>query len=600
MRCDERRLLPVLLALALVLTPCTLARLAQAATVTVVNLDGPGEGFNDPTPANPVGGNPGVTIGAQRRIAFQFAADLWGTSLDSPVEVRVGAEFDPLPCDAASAVLGGAGPEGVFRDFVGAPVANTWFPVALANSLAGQDLDPGHDDIGATFNSSLGTTCAFPGGWYYGLDNLPPDGLTDFVSVLLHEMGHGLGFLTFVNLTTGAKLGGRNDAFMLNLEDHATGKLYPDMTNAERVAASTAAGDLHWVGPHVVAASGFLTDGRDPSGHVEMYAPFPQEPGSSVSHFSTALSPNELMEPFYTGPTHNRELTSELFADIGWRLLQSPQGHWMPLPIGGATIAGPAATLYQGELNLVVRGTDDGIYHTRQVGGVWTGWTPLGGLTPSEPAAVEFNGELWAFVPGTDARIYANRFNGASWSGWGEVPGGGLTLSGPGAAAFNSELYLFVRGIDNKIYHNRLMAGGWTGWAGVPGGGVTPAGPAAVVFESTLYLGVRGSDDRIYDNLLTLAGWTGWTEVPGGGLTPSKPAATVFGGQLWYFVQGTNARVYQNRLTAGAGGIWTGWSEVAGNGLTPSGPGAAAAGNALYLVVRGIDNRVYINQSNGG
>src|SRR5262245_57132909 len=128
MRCDKRQLCTALLALAVMLTPGAIVRLAQAATVTVVNLDGPGEGFNDATPASPVGGNPGVTIGAQRLIAFQFAADLWGASLNSPVEVRVDAEFDPLPCNASSATLGEAGPMFVFSDFVGAPVANTWFP----------------------------------------------------------------------------------------------------------------------------------------------------------------------------------------------------------------------------------------------------------------------------------------------------------------------------------------------------------------------------------------------------------------------------------------------------------------------------------------
>ena len=76
MRYDKRPLRTALLALAVMLTPGAFARLAQAATVTIINLDGSGEGFNDPTPASPVGGNPGVTIGAQRLIVFQFAADL--------------------------------------------------------------------------------------------------------------------------------------------------------------------------------------------------------------------------------------------------------------------------------------------------------------------------------------------------------------------------------------------------------------------------------------------------------------------------------------------------------------------------------------------
>jgi hypothetical protein len=67
-----------------------------------------------------------------------------------------------------------------------------------------------------------------------------------------------------------------------------------------------------------------LTAGVDPNGHVEMFAPNPQQPGSSVSHFSTSLSPNELMEPHYTVPLHDVGLAKELLADVGW--LTSPGG----------------------------------------------------------------------------------------------------------------------------------------------------------------------------------------------------------------------------------------------------------------------------------
>ena len=75
----------VALILALALLP---GAAFAAATITVVNTDGPGEGFNDPTPAAPVGGNPGTTRrGQQRLIAFQHAADIWGAVLDSPVEI---------------------------------------------------------------------------------------------------------------------------------------------------------------------------------------------------------------------------------------------------------------------------------------------------------------------------------------------------------------------------------------------------------------------------------------------------------------------------------------------------------------------------------
>ena len=291
---------------------------AHGANVTVISYDGAGEGFNDPTPIAAVGGNPGTTIGAQRFNAFQHAANIWGALIDSPVVIRVGARFDPLSCSPTSAVLGSAGPTNAVRDFAGAPVANTWFAIALGNSLFGSDLIPGQDDVSATFNSAIGTTCSFPLGWYYGLDGNPPGNQLDFVTVVLHEMGHGLGFLTFVDLARGAKLNGLDDTFMRHLEDHTTGKLYPAMIDAERVAASTSTGNLHWVGPEVAAASGVLTAGRV-GDHVRMFAPLPQQGGSSVSHFDTALTPSEPMEPIYTAPRHTLGLTVPALQDMGWR-----------------------------------------------------------------------------------------------------------------------------------------------------------------------------------------------------------------------------------------------------------------------------------------
>ena len=66
--------------------------IAHTAVVTVLNLDGPGEGFNDPSApdlASTTGGNNGATLGAQRLIAFQHAADIWANRLSSPIGIRV-------------------------------------------------------------------------------------------------------------------------------------------------------------------------------------------------------------------------------------------------------------------------------------------------------------------------------------------------------------------------------------------------------------------------------------------------------------------------------------------------------------------------------
>src|SRR5262245_50137506 len=130
-----------LLASALVVLVFTAVPVARATTITVINLDGPGEGFNDPTHVAPVGGNTGVTIGQQRLNVVNHAAGIWASHISSSVVIKVGANFNPLTgpgnCSSTSGILGYAGAVNVFISFKGAPVPNTWYPSALANALAG-------------------------------------------------------------------------------------------------------------------------------------------------------------------------------------------------------------------------------------------------------------------------------------------------------------------------------------------------------------------------------------------------------------------------------------------------------------------------------
>ena len=282
--------------------------------------DGAGFGFNDSTSVSPVPGNSGTTLGAQRLIALQAAAESIGDVVQGGV-VRVRAFFDAsLPCTANSGILGRGGAEASFRDFTNAPLRNTWYSSATADALSGSDQDPGEFDIVIFFNPRVDSDpgCLGGDGFSYRTTGLAPAGQARFFDVARHELSHGLGFTSLVDRATGRRSQGRNDAFMVRLEDHSLGKTWPQLTDAERAESAIDTRDLHWFGPAVTADSfDLLDDGVDPgSGHVEMRAETPFEE-SNVIHWATELDPDELMESAATRDPSNA-LTLRAFADLGY------------------------------------------------------------------------------------------------------------------------------------------------------------------------------------------------------------------------------------------------------------------------------------------
>ena len=224
-----------------------------AATITILNSDLAGVGFNDATVVAPVGGNSGATLGLQRLNAFQAAANKWGATLTSPVTIVVDAAWIPLSCTATAAVLGSAGSTEVFSDFTGAPRSGTLYSFALANALSGFNHDPTTAQIRARFNVNLGQTNCLTGTFFYlGLDNNHGNNV-DLVTVLTHEFAHGLGFQTFTNAQTGALMGGFPSIWDFFLFDSSVNLTWDQMTNAQR-AASAIGAKLVWNGTNVTAS----------------------------------------------------------------------------------------------------------------------------------------------------------------------------------------------------------------------------------------------------------------------------------------------------------------------------------------------------------
>lgn len=310
-----------------------LPSLALAAQITVVPTDPPNEGFNDPSAFTPEGGNNARTLGQARRNVFRAAAEQWGAIIDSNVEIVVRAGFEPFAddeCAPDSGTLGAAGPGNFIANFTNAPQAQTFYPVALANALAGQDLDPDFADIVANFNGAVDTDpdCLSNARFYYGFDHQGGSGTIDFYNVVMHEIAHGLGFTTGINEDGSAPPDDLFVVFDRLVLDNSQNRFWDEMTQSQRAQSVTNDRNVAFAGNASVSgatAQGLdAGNGADGSGRPLIYVPDPFEPGSSLAHWDTQAFPDLLMEPFATSGVRSNtgvDMTSCLFQDLGWQLL---------------------------------------------------------------------------------------------------------------------------------------------------------------------------------------------------------------------------------------------------------------------------------------
>jgi len=245
------------------------------------------------------------------RTAFQRAVNLWAPLINSTVPITVAASFQPL----GTGVLGSAGPSSVWRDFAGAPRPATWYVDALANKRFGSQLSTS-PDIVARFSSNFTN-------WHYG-STAAPAGRYDFTSVVMHELGHGLGFLGAGTVSGGrgsVRLSGTTPKFPIAYDlftENAAGTSllsFPD--NSTQLATQLRSGNIFFDSPGVRTANGGQA--------ARLYAPSTWQQGSSYSHLNEATygpgNVNSLMTPqIGSGETIRNPgpITRALFTTIGW------------------------------------------------------------------------------------------------------------------------------------------------------------------------------------------------------------------------------------------------------------------------------------------
>lgn len=256
--------------------------------------------------------------------AFEFAAGIWGSLLNSAVPIKVNAFFVPL----LPGLLGITLPNGV-KDFQGA-LSSTWYATALANSITGNEENEGEYDFDLYLNSGIN--------WYYGTDGNCPAGQYDLVSIALHEMCHGLGFVGLSKVVSNTGSFG-----LLQASDFApivTSFPWPDLDTLPSIFDSKVVesdGNLlisypnpspelktHFTGNQLYFEGEYATqmnNGIQP----RMYAPSSFALGSSLVHLNESTYPagniNELMTPFAgaSNAVHDPgPIVMGILQDIGW------------------------------------------------------------------------------------------------------------------------------------------------------------------------------------------------------------------------------------------------------------------------------------------
>lgn len=359
--------------------------------------------WTDATAATPVGSNTGTTLGQQRQNALAAAAQQLVNQLGIPTTVTVQACGAHLGGDDTSATLAHAGATSFFYDephypSPSLPKKYTWYPSTVATRLNGSSLcgfaggpcdTLSNDEIQAVFNMDIGSSAVLNGEKFYlGLDpSQKPSGQVDFVSIAMHEMTHGLGFLGLVNTDTtqgpiGAKAGITVDAAnntaaidYTNLTEGPFDDIYDDFVDivsssnaytpfagyevngandAARAAAmvsgptATAAspyapGDytgIRWADAAADNSSVNIHSGAAaPANFPSLYAPCDKsktttcavQNGSTLSH---TIQPGDMMNAFYSNQNlRSMGLAVPMLAPIGWSNAAATMPAWgQPIP----------------------------------------------------------------------------------------------------------------------------------------------------------------------------------------------------------------------------------------------------------------------------
>ena len=244
--------------------------------------------------------------------AVEYAVSILETILPADAKFTIKASWERITTAGVLASSGITGYAGGWS--IDAQNPNVLYPVALAEKISGKSLN---DSLAADITLRINSTVQ----WYFGTGGGTPGDKYDLVTVVLHEVCHGLGFFDSMNAQNNIGSYGIDSIPMIydTFIENGQGKRLTDtlafQNYSNALYRELTGGNLYFNGPLLRTYTG--------GSLASIYAPPDWDSGSSISHLDedNTKDPNTLMTPFIDKgeAIHNPgKLTLSILGDLGW------------------------------------------------------------------------------------------------------------------------------------------------------------------------------------------------------------------------------------------------------------------------------------------
>ena len=251
-----------------------------------------------------------VNFPENAKSAFLYAISMYENLITSTVPIVVQVKWESMGGNALSQCA----PSSFYKNFNGARLSDVYYPVALVEKLAQREMNGSEPDIVCSFNSNID--------WYYGTNGDAPSNQYDLVTVAMHELIHGLGFVGFFDIDNGVGDLKNSNGLPSIYDVYIYNNLNKQLANSSNFNAPSAALK------NVLQSDNLVIKGTDGKDKQKIYAPNKWNSGSSIYHYSESGfakgDANALMSPYlFKGESihHPGDKTLELLAEFGWKSL---------------------------------------------------------------------------------------------------------------------------------------------------------------------------------------------------------------------------------------------------------------------------------------